>query len=413
MKRTKAHKKRRLPKGIFRRGGILWIRYKTKDGKLVRESAGCSSVKLAEDLYRKRKTEIAEGRHFPSRKFDTVTFGKLLDSWWQDHCQHKASKFEYLLPRLARFRKTRARDITSDMVQEFLCELRDTEMLSPSSVNHYRTMMNSTFNFAIRRKKFDYNPVAAVHQLPEPPGRDRFTSGEELRALLEACDGEGDRELKAFIIIAATTGLRKGSILPRKYSEVHLEDTVPYVYVGKTKNGEPIKIPLCQLAIDAIKELPSHGRSEYLFPAKPNVRFKEDFKRPYAWDLGKRFRRVCRLAKVENLRIHDLRHYATTVLFMRGIPDSIISKMTGHKSRELKRYQHLSPLFKQQTVELIAQDLSGSSGTISGTVARFGKNVKRTKGGKSLKTLAEPTGLEPATSDVTGRRSNQLNYDSA
>ena len=25
--------------------------------------------------------------------------------------------------------------------------------------------------------------------------------------------------------------------------------------------------------------------------------------------------------------------------------------------------------------------------------------------------MAEPTGLEPATSDVTGRRSNQLNYD--
>jgi integrase len=67
-------------------------------------------------------------------------------------------------------------------------------------------------------------------------------------------------------------------------------------------------------------------------------------------------------AVVVNLRIHDLRHYATTVLFMKGIPDSIISKMTGHKSRELKRYQHLSPLFKQQTVELIAQDLSGNSG---------------------------------------------------
>jgi hypothetical protein len=27
--------------------------------------------------------------------------------------------------------------------------------------------------------------------------------------------------------------------------------------------------------------------------------------------------------------------------------------------------------------------------------------------------VAEPTGFEPATSDVTGRRSNQLNYDSA
>jgi integrase len=107
-----------------------------------------------------------------------------------------------------------------------------------------------------------------------------------------------------------------------------------------------------------------------LFPAKPNARFKGNFQKPYAWNLGKRFRRICRLAQVENLRIHDLRHYATTVLFMKGIPDSIISKMTGHKSRELKRYQHLSPLFKQQTVELIAQDLSGNSGdTISGTLA--------------------------------------------
>ncbi len=67
--------------------------------------------------------------------------------------------------------------------------------------------------------------------------------------------------------------------------------------------------------------------------------------------------RICKLAKVSNLRIHDLRHYATTVLFIKGIPDSIISKMTGHRSRELKRYQHLSPLFRQQTVELIAQEL--------------------------------------------------------
>jgi len=32
--------------------------------------------------------------------------------------------------------------------------------------------------------------------------------------------------------------------------------------------------------------------------------------------------------------------------------------MTGHRSEELERYKHLSPAFKQQTVELIAGQLS-------------------------------------------------------
>ncbi len=32
---------------------------------------------------------------------------------------------------------------------------------------------------------------------------------------------------------------------------------------------------------------------------------------------------------------------------------------------------------------------------------------------KRVRKMAGTTGLEPATSDVTGRRSNQLNYDSA
>ena len=63
----------------------------------------------------------------------------------------------------------------------------------------------------------------------------------------------------------------------------------------------------------------------------------EKFSRPHAWDLGKRFRRICTLAKVLDLRIHDLRHFATTILFMEGVADAIIRKMTGHRSEEFKQ----------------------------------------------------------------------------
>jgi len=53
-----------------------------------------------------------------------------------------------------------------------------------SSINKYRTILCSTFNFAIRRGKYDRNPVSAVTQRKEPPGRDRFLSAEDFRKLI-------------------------------------------------------------------------------------------------------------------------------------------------------------------------------------------------------------------------------------
>jgi hypothetical protein len=63
---------------------------------------------------------------------------------------------------------------------------------------------------------------------------------------------------------------------------------------------------------------------------------------------------------IKGIRIHDLRHMATTILFLEGIPEAIIRKLTGHRSRELERYEHLSPSLKSQTVELIARTLTGT-----------------------------------------------------
>jgi integrase len=129
--------------------------------------------------------------------------------------------------------------------------------------------------------------------------------------------------------------------------------------------------------VDTPKRLPSYRVSEYLFPAKPNPRFKADFKKPYAWDLGKRFRRVCRLIGIRSgdagelaPRIHDWRHFSASVLLAKGVPDNIIAKHTGHKSKALERYKHLFPDLRHQTVQLIDGEVKlANESTVARTVA--------------------------------------------
>ena len=148
--------------------------------------------------------------------------------------------------------------------------------------------------------------------------------------------------------------MRKGEILSRRWSDIDLDSGNPCVYVRQTKNDEPKRIQLPDMAVAALRALPSYGHHEYVFPAKANPRFKGNFKKPHAWDFGKRFRRVAKLAGIQPLRIHDLRHFAASTLTGAGVEDNIIGLLTGHKSRELRRYQHLREELKRRTVELIA-----------------------------------------------------------
>jgi Phage integrase, N-terminal SAM-like domain len=174
-----------MSRGIYFRNGIAYIRFKDQDGKIARESTEQRSRKFALDLLAKRKTEVAEGRHFPTRQFDRVMFGGLLDDWWEKHGKQTRSRFNYHLPKVReRFGDRRARDIQPDDVEAFLADLAKEE-LAASTINKYRTILCSTFNFAVRREKFDRNPVSVVPQRKEPPGRDRFLAPEDFRKFLD------------------------------------------------------------------------------------------------------------------------------------------------------------------------------------------------------------------------------------
>jgi integrase len=387
-------------RGVFLRNGIAYIRYAIpgkKKGSVVWESTGQRNVQLAVERLRQRKTEISEGRYFPNRRFEKAAFEDLAEYWWENRGKSTNSKFEYRYPKiLEHFRDYLGRDVTPEAIEDFLNSLHQSAWvaveaparydkklkrsivqkvlvetdapLSASSKNQYRTILSSIFSFNIKRGRYDVNPVRAVRQEKEPMGRESLMMPDEFRRFRTKCQELGDFELDCFAVLATTTALRKGSILPRKWSDIHnLEGHLPFIVVPMTKNGEPKPALLSDEAVQALKRLPSFGTSEYLFPAKPNSRFRGDFKRPYTWDLGKRFRRVCRLIGIRTgekgeiaPRIHDWRHFSASVLLGKGVPDNIIAKHTGHRSKALERYKHLFPALRQQTVQLIDSEVKVS-----------------------------------------------------
>ncbi len=154
--------------------------------------------------------------------------------------------------------------------------------------------------------------------------------------------------------------MRKSEILQRPWREVHLDGSFPDIEIPITKNDDPKIIPLPTSAVEELKKLPSFAEREYLFPAKPTHRRPDpsQFKKLYRWDIRDAFVEACHKAELEDLHIHDLRHLGPSILLAQGVPDSIVAKVTGHRSAALKRYQHLSESFRKQTVDLIASVLS-------------------------------------------------------
>jgi integrase len=90
-------------------------------------------------------------------------------------------------------------------------------------------------------------------------------------------------------------------------------------------------VVLTERLVEALEQLPSHIRSPFVFvnPATGS-----------AWnDIRKMWRRACNKAGVKGGWFHDLRRSLVTNARRRGIPESVVMRMSGHRTRSVfERY---------------------------------------------------------------------------
>jgi len=122
----------------------------------------------------------------------------------------------------------------------------------------------------------------------------------------------------AEFVFALKTGLRLSSQYSTTYGMIDWTRIV--LDLPRTKNDEPVHVPLNDDVMAAIRSLPAVRSNDHWF--KPALK----------------------LARIEGFRWHDLRHTFASWLVQDGVPLDRVSKLLGHKSLTMTmRYAHLAP----------------------------------------------------------------------
>jgi integrase len=117
--------------------------------------------------------------------------------------------------------------------------------------------------------------------------------------------------------------------------------------IQRTKNEEPIHVPLNDAAVAALRVV--HDRGDGRGRVFQSEKTGEPLENGRYW-----FDDAVIEAGIKNFRWHDLRHTFASRLRMKGTPLEDIADLLGHKSLALaRRYAHLSPSKMHAVVSLL------------------------------------------------------------
>lgn len=283
----------------------------------------------------------------------------------------------YVLPELG---GVRVRDVTPAMVQALHRRVwNGGDEKRPIMANRVLAALSAFFSWCEQRgyRPRGSNPARGVERYPEE-ARERFLDGAELARLsdaLVAAETTGLRSATGLrkvstntekkkhrpknadaprvadpVAVAAIrflilTGMREQEALSLRWSAINAARGE--VTLDDTKTGKSVR-PLGAPALALLDTLPRTGA--YVFPgAVPDAPRREIKRVWYA---------VREAAKLDDLRLHDLRHTVASFAASSGSSMPMVAALLGHKTlKSTQRYAHLFDEAKRETADRAAGDI--------------------------------------------------------
>lgn len=340
----------------------FYITYKMPNGKKVWEKIGWRSEKItaafAAELRVERVRNLRLGDvAMPTqrRKEAAMTFGDawaIFDEKWVPNLKTARNERMYYNVYLKPAFANRPLSAISPLELEDFKNTLLKKGLAPASV---RLIMGNIRRVYNKMTEWDlYSGPKPMEKIKLPKvdnARDRFLTADEAQTLLAAVKKRSQLWYDVSLI-SLNTGMRLSEILGLRPQDVDLKNRVLHLE-GKTGRRS---IAVNDLVHDTLQRvIGDQNGSEFLFPSKKGTQLGSDsatnsFARAVA-DAGLNPPNVDRRHKVV---FHTLRHTYCSWLAMEGVPLYVIGEMVGHSSPDMtKRYSHLCPDKKTQTVNLV------------------------------------------------------------
>ena len=337
---------RRKINGKVKTKTVYYIDYYI-NGRRKREAIG-SRKKLAEEVLAKRKTEITEGKYRIQRKKPDITFNELAEEFINDYSKvnKKSWKRDVLSMKSLNlfFGRKGLREITPSHIQKYKKMRKEKKKLKLSTINRELSCLKTAMNYAIKCGYIEQNVSRLVKLFPENNRRLVFLTVDEIHRFVAACPDY----FKPFVIVALSTGMRRGELIGLKWKDIDLDNNI--IYLENPKSGKSEEVNLDDDLKRYLIDLRKKSSLEYVFINSKG--------RPYK-DVRTVFKSSLRKAKIKkNITNHSLRHTFGAHHAMIGTPLPTLMKYMRHRSIEMTmRYAHLSPRHIQQRANIYQRRL--------------------------------------------------------
>lgn len=216
---------------------------------------------------------------------------------------------------------------------------RKTGKRSAATINRYLTALGALFTWCKKQRLIPRgidSPTRHVEKLKEGRGRVRFLTDEERNRLLVECQESPWPRLYLLVLMAITTGARRGELLGLEWKDIDLERAEATLH--DTKNGDRrVLILIPQVIVELEKFAPKDAITSQALVFRSRLRPSQ----PYA--TAKVFNEAVEAAGIKNFRFHDCRHCTASYLAQNGASLLEIADTLGHRQlRMVQRYAHLN-----------------------------------------------------------------------